>query len=161
MCESNHYATHLKLIQAIISQCNWMKIPHGCINIMIYVLIYDTWFSPTYFMRYDRLWGFPGSSAGKESTCNAGDAGSIPGLGKCPGEGVGYPLQDSWAYLVPQTVKNPPAMWETLVRSLAWEDPLEEHMATHCRILAWRIPTDRGAWRLPSTGSQSWTRLSG
>ena len=45
-----------------------------------------------------------------------------------------------------QMVKNPPAMWETWVRSLGWEDPLEEGMATHSRILAWRVPMDRGAW---------------
>ena len=56
---------------------------------------------------------FPGSSAGKEFTCNAGDPDSIPGSGRFPGEGVGYPLQYSWASLVTQTVKNLPAMWET------------------------------------------------
>ena len=57
--------------------------------------------------------GFPDSSVGKESTCNAGDPGSIPGLGRSPGEGIGYPLQYSWASLVAQLVKNPPAMRET------------------------------------------------
>ena len=67
--------------------------------------------------------GFPDSSVGKESACNAGDPGSIPGLGRSPGEGTGYPLQYSWASLVAQLVKNPPAMWETWVRSLCWEDP--------------------------------------
>ena len=56
--------------------------------------------------------GFPGSSAGKESTCSIGDPGSIPGLGRSTGEGIGYPLQYSWASLVPQLVKNPPAMQE-------------------------------------------------
>ena len=50
------------------------------------------------------------------------------------------------ASLVAQTVKNLPAVWETWVRSLDWEDPLEEGMATHCSILAWRILMDRGAW---------------
>ena len=59
------------------------------------------------------LGGLPDSSAGKESACNAGDPGSIPGLGRSPGEGISYPLQYSWASLVPQLVKNPPAMWET------------------------------------------------
>ena len=54
--------------------------------------------------------GFPGSSAGKESACNAGDSGLIPGLGRSPGEGIGYPLPYSWAFLVAQVVKNPPAM---------------------------------------------------
>ena len=60
---------------------------------------------------------FPGSSAGKESACNAGDPVSIPGLGRSPGEGVGYPLQYSSAFLVAQLIKNPPAMRETRVRS--------------------------------------------
>ena len=76
-------------------------------------------------------WGFPDSSVGKESACNAGDLGSIPGLGRSAGEGIGYPLQYSWTSLVAQLVKNPPAMWETWVRSLGWEDLLEKE----------RIPT--------------------
>ena len=75
--------------------------------------------------------GFPGSSAGKESTCNAGDPSSNPGWGRSPGEGVGYPLQYSWASLVAQLVKNPPAMWETWVRSLGWEVPLEKGTASY------------------------------
>ena len=58
----------------------------------------------------------------KESACNAGDPGSIPGLGRSPAEGIGYLLQYSWASLVAQWVKNLPAMRETLVRSLGeWE----------------------------------------
>ena len=56
--------------------------------------------------------GFSHSSAGKESACNAGDPGSIPGSGKSPGDGIGYPLQYSWASLVAQLVKNPLAMRE-------------------------------------------------
>ena len=106
------------------------------------------------------LWGFPGSSAGKEATCNAGDPGSTPGSGRYPGEGVGYPLQYSRASLVAQTVKNLPAVRETWVQSLGWEDPLEDGMATHSSILAWRIHMDRGAWRATVHGSQSRTRLS-
>ena len=66
------------------------------------------------------------SSAGKESACKAGDLGSIPGLGRSPGEGIDYPLQYSWASLVAQLVKNPPARQETWVQSLGWEDPLEK-----------------------------------
>ena len=84
--------------------------------------------------------GFPDSSAGKEPTCNAADPGLIPGLGRSAGEGIGYPLQYSWASLVAQLVKNPPAMQETWVQSLGWEDPLEKGKATHSSILAWRIP---------------------
>ena len=64
----------------------------------------------------------------------------ILGSGRSPGEGIGYPLQDSWASLVAQLVKNPPAMWETWVESLVWEDPLEKGKAIHSSILAWRIP---------------------
>ena len=95
---------------------------------------------------------FPGSSAGKESACNAGDPGLTPGLGRSAGEGIGYPLQYSWASLVAQLV-------ETWVQSLGLEDPLEEGMATHYSILAWRIPMDRGAWRATVHGvakSQTW-----
>ena len=80
--------------------------------------------------------GFPHSSVGKESACNAGDPGLIPGWARSPGEGIGYPFQCSWASVVAQLVKNPPAMWETWVRSLGWEDPLEKGKATHSSILA-------------------------
>ena len=59
--------------------------------------------------------GFPGSSVGKESACNAGDPSLIPGLERSPGEGMHYLLQYSWASLVAQKVKNPPALWETWV----------------------------------------------
>ena len=62
-----------------------------------------------------------------------------PGSGKSSGEGIGYPLQYSWAFLVVQLVKNLPATWETLVGSLGWEDPLEKGKVTHSSILAWRI----------------------
>ena len=65
---------------------------------------------------------------------------TIPGLGRSSGEGMGYPVQYSWASLVAQLVKNPPAMWETWIRSLGWKDPLEKGKATHSSILAWRIP---------------------
>ena len=68
--------------------------------------------------------GFPRSSVGKESTCNAGDPSSISGSGRSVGEGIHYPLQYYLASLVAQLVKNPPAMRETWVQSLGWEDPL-------------------------------------
>ena len=64
----------------------------------------------------------------------------IPGSGRSAGEGIGYPLQNSWASLVAQLVKNPLAMWETRVRSLGREDLLEKRKATHSSILAWKIP---------------------
>ena len=85
--------------------------------------------------RLLRPWDFPGKSTGvgchcllhasqltldKESACNAGDPGSIPGSRRPAGEGIGYPLQYSWASLVAQLVKNQPAMRETWVRSLGW-----------------------------------------
>ena len=76
----------------------------------------------------------------KESACSAGDPGSIPGSGRSTKEGIGYPLQYSWASLVAQLVKNPPATWETWVRSLGWEGPLKKGKATHSSILAWGIP---------------------
>ena len=108
--------------------------------------------------------GFPGSSAGKESSSNAGDLGLIPGLGRSPGEGIGYPIPSAPVFLaspVAQIVKNLPAMQETWVWSLGWEDPLEKGMATHSSILAWRIPMDRGAWQATvHGGAKSGTRLS-
>ena len=76
----------------------------------------------------------------KKSTCNAEDPGSIPGSGRSAGEGIGYPFQYSWTSFAAQLVKNLPAMRETWVRSLGWEDPLEKGKATHSSILAWRIP---------------------
>ena len=65
-----------------------------------------------------------------------------------------------WASLVSQMVKNPPAMWETWIQSLGWEDPLEEGIATHSSILAWRIPMDRGAFGLVHGFAKSQTQLN-
>ena len=90
--------------------------------------------------------GFPGSSVGKESACNAGDPGSIPGSGRFTREGIGYPFQDSWASMVAQLVKNLPAVWETWVRSLGWDGPPEKGKATYSSILAWRIPGLYSLW---------------
>ena len=83
-------------------------------------------------MTYEVL---PDDSDSKESAHNAGDQGSIPGLGRSPGEENGNPLQYSWASLVAQMVKNLSAMQETWVQSLGWEDPLEKGMTTHSSIL--------------------------
>ena len=80
---------------------------------------------------------------GKESAFNAGDPSSIPRSGRSPGEGIGYHLQYFWAFLVVQLVKSPPAMRETWVRSLGWEDALEKRKATHSSILAWRMGSQR------------------
>ena len=101
--------------------------------------------------RYD-------SSVGKESACNAGHHRLNPGSGRSPGDRIGYPLQYIGTYLVPQTVRNLPAMQETCVRSLGWEDPLKEGVTTHPSILAWRIPMEEEPGRLQSMGLQkSWT----
>ena len=74
----------------------------------------------------------------------------IPESGRSTGEGIGYPLLYSWASLVAQMVKNIPVMWETWIRSLGWEDPLEKGMATHSSILAWKIPWTEEPGRLQS-----------
>ena len=85
----------------------------------------------------------------------------IPGSESSPGEAIGYPLQYSWDSLVAQMIKNLPAIQETWVPSLGWEDPLEEGMATYSSIFAWRIPRDRGAWRATVHGvAKSQTQLS-
>ena len=73
----------------------------------------------------------------------------IPGSGTSAEEGIGYPLQYFWTSFVSQLVKNLPAMRETWIQSLGWEDPLEKGKATHSSILAWRIP-----WTIKSMGSQ-------
>ena len=78
----------------------------------------------------------------------------IPRSCRSSGEGIDYPLQYPWASLVAQLVKNPPAMQETWVRSLGWEDPLEKEMATHSGILAWRIPWTEEPGGLQSMGWQ-------
>ena len=72
----------------------------------------------------------------KKSACNGGNPGSIPGLGISAGEGIEYPFQYSWASFVAQLVKNLPAMWETWVRSLGWEDTLAKRKATHSSTLS-------------------------
>ena len=113
---------------------------------MLCIHIYSNRYMDTYLFI---LHCFPGSSTGKEPACNAGDPGSIPGSGRFAGEGIGYPLQYSWASLVAQLVMNPPAMRETWVWSLGWEDPLEKGKATHSSILVWRIP-----WTVWPMGSQ-------
>ena len=95
--------------------------------------------------------GFPDSSVGKESTCKAGDPGSIPGSGRSPGEGIGYPLQYSWASLAWSAGKDSACN----VGDLGWEDPLEKRRATHSNILAWRIP-----WTTAHGVANSLTRLS-
>ena len=79
---------------------------------------------------------FSDSSVGKESTCSVGDPSLISGSGRSTREGMGYPLQSSWASLVAQLVKNLHAMWETWVRPLSWEDPLEKGTANDSSILA-------------------------
>ena len=88
------------------------------------------------------------------AACSAGDSGLIFGSGRSPGEGIGYPLQYFWASLVAQLVKNLPAMRETWVLSLVWDDPLEKGNVTHSSILAWRIP-----WTVHGV-TKSRTRLS-
>ena len=81
------------------------------------------------------LLGFSDSSVGKKSACNAGDPSSIPGWGRSPGEGIGYPFQYSWTSFVAQLVKNLPGLQETWVQSLGWEDPLEKGKVTHSNHL--------------------------
>ena len=91
--------------------------------------------------------------------CNTGDLALIPESERSPREEIGYPSQYSWASLVSQRVKNPPAMWEAWIQSLGWEDTLKEGTAIHSSILAWRIPMDREAWWATIHGiakSQQW-----
>ena len=84
------------------------------------------------------------------------ETGFIPRSGRCPGEGMDYPLQYSWASLVAQMVKNLPAMQETWVQALGGEDPLEKEMAIHSSLLAWEIPWTEEPGGLQSIG---WQRI--
>ena len=97
---------------------------------------------------------FPGSSAGKECTCNAGDPGSSPESGRSPGEGTGFSLQCSWASLVAQTVKNLSAVKETWVQFLDWEDPLERAWQPTPVFLPGESPWTEEPGGLQSMGSQ-------
>ena len=98
--------------------------------------------------------GFPDSSVGKESACDAGYPSSIPGSGRSPGEGIGYPLQYSWVSLVAQMVKNLSTLWETLVWSLAWEDPLRRAWQPTPVFLPGESPWTKEPGGLQSMGSQ-------
>ena len=98
--------------------------------------------------------GYPGGSAGKESSYNAGHPSSIPGLGRSPGEGIGYPLQYSWASMVAQMVKNPPATGEMWVRSQGSEDPLEEGTQPTPEFVPGEAPWTEEPGGLQSIGSQ-------
>ena len=100
---------------------------------ILFQLSWSTVFFPLLWVA----WSFPGSSAGKEATCSAGDPSSITGLGRSPAEGIGYPLQYAWASLVVQVVKNPLAMQENWVWSLGWEDALEEGMVLCFPMAPW------------------------
>ena len=126
----------------------------------IYTHIHTYIYSYTNVYMYIHIHlGFPGSSAAEESACNAGDSSSIPGSWRLAGEGIGYPLQYSWASLLAQTVKNLPAMWETWVRkiwvpSLGWEDPLEEGMQPTPVFLSGESPWTEEPGGQQSMGSQ-------
>ena len=98
--------------------------------------------------------GFLHSSVGKESVCNAGDPGSIPRSGRSPGEGIGYPLQYSWASLVAQMVKNSPAMLESWVRSLGQEILWRREQLPSPVFFVWRIPWTEEPGSLQSMGLQ-------
>ena len=100
---------------------------------------------------------FPDSSVGKVSSCIAGDPSLIPGVGRSPGEGIGYPLQYFWASLVAQLVKNLPAIRETWARPLVWDDPLEKAKGTHSNILAWRL---NSPWCHKESDTTEWPSLS-
>ena len=99
--------------------------------------------------------GFPGSSVGKESVCNAGYPSSIPGSGRSPEEGIGFPLQYSgWEISMDCIVHGVAESRTRLVQSLGQEDSPEKEMATHSSIFAWEIPWTEEPGRLQSIGLQ-------
>ena len=115
----------------------------------------------SFHLRHSDWMGCLGSSAGKESACNAGDPSSVPGSGNCPGERTGCPLQYSWSSLVVQMVKNLPVMWEACVWSLGWEDPLDDGNGNPLQFSCLENSMDRGAWQATVHGvTKSRTQLS-
>ena len=111
--------------------------------------------------HYIGFWeGFPGSSAGKESACSAGDSGSLPGSGRSPGEGIGYPLQYSWVSLVAQTVENPLTIRETRVWFLGWGHPLEKGMQPSPVFLPAEFRGQRSLRPAVHGAAKGWTQLS-
>ena len=104
--------------------------------------------------------GSPDSSVGKESTCNAGDPRLIPGSGRSTGEGTGYALQYSLASLVAQLVKNPPAKWETWVRSLGWEDSPGEGKSYPPQYSGLDNSIDYSPWSRKELNMTEWLSLS-
>ena len=128
----DHYGINIKICQIFFVEIR-------------YVLIIIKGKTLTREPEMDKGCCFPHSSVGKESTCNAGDPSLIPGSGRSTVEGIGYPLQYSWASLVAQLVKNPPARRETWVQDLGSTPglgrfPGEGKGATHSSFLGWRIP---------------------
>ena len=108
---------HLCIGRHILYHCTTWE---ALLTLQLYYFFLIIWNITSIFQLLLTLPGFPVSSAGKESTCNAGDPGLIPGLRRSAGEGIGCPLQYSWASLVAQLVKNLPAMWETWVGKIPW-----------------------------------------
>ena len=152
--------THTQIYKQTHTNTHTHTPPKQCMPWNLSIRIWQH-LNDTYKGYLPHVSGFRGSSAGKEFAYNTGDPGSIPRSGRSPGKGIHHPLQYSWASLVAQTVKNLPAMQETWVWSLGWEDPLEEVIATHSSILAWRIPMDRGAWWARVHGvTKSWAWLT-
>ena len=146
LSHQGHPPKFIQLVHSRAGICTWVSLAPELV--LFIALIWSHFFLVGPYSHFLYLpWclrklpdSLPDSSVGKEPTCNVGDTSSIPGLGRSAGEGIGYLLQYSWASLVAQLVKNPPAMQETWVLSLGWGDPLEKGTATHPSILAWIIP---------------------
>ena len=120
------------------------NIYYACTYMHIYIHIHTHTHAHIYIHRLLNSYGYrfhccPCGSTGKDSTSHAGEPGLVPGSERSTGDGISYPLQYSWASLLAQLVKNLPAMQETWVQSLGWEDPLEKGIAIHSSIPAWRI----------------------
>ena len=155
LSHQGHPPKFIQLVHSRAGICTWVSLAPELV--LFIALIWSHFFLVGPYSHFLYLpWclrklpdSLPDSSVGKEPTCNVGDTSSIPGLGRSAGEGIGYPLQYSWAFLVAQLVKNPSTVRETWVRSLGGEDTLEKGTATHPSILAWRL-----AWTIQSMGSQ-------
>ena len=137
----------------------WGHYEYCCYNHMLITNIMNIIYM-SFHLYVCKHMGFPGSSVGKESICNAGDPSSIPGLERSPGEGICFLVQYSWASMVAQMVTNPIVVWETWP-SLGLGIYSGEGHGNPLQYSCLEIPMDRGAWRATILGAvKSWTLLS-